>query len=84
MWIRKSKEELKKDGIKNRRNLFLTILFSLFAEGNLNDPLAGTEVICLKCGETKRDDGNFVCKCGGEMEYIKKLKWVDDEEGKQP
>jgi len=37
-------------------------------------------MICSSCGESKRDDGNTVCVCGGLFRDIHDIKWVDNPE----
>ena len=36
-------------------------------------------VICMKCGNAKHGFSNHKCKCGGDFEFLSKLKWVEEK-----
>ena len=35
-------------------------------------------MICIKCEQTKFNNGIKVCKCGGNFMDLDKMKWVTD------
>ncbi len=57
---------------------FIAGLFALYFEEMNSDK----NMICLKCGKSKERDDKTLCKCGGQFEYLHKLKWVDDKRTK--
>jgi hypothetical protein len=36
------------------------------------------DMLCPKCGDSKSDDGNLNCSCGGKFEPMSQFKWVND------
>ncbi len=59
---------------------FCFVIFYFLQRNNLS--LFGGEIktlLCTKCNQTKQDDKNYKCECGGKFVDIIKMKWVDDE-----